>query len=209
MSRAPKPPEGDLRNDLRLIADWVEPGTRLLDVGCSDGRLLSLLRRNKQVDGRGIEVEGDKVRDALSRGVPVVQGDANTDLPNYPDNAFDYVILSQTLQAMQRPKDVLQEMQRIGRRLIVSFPNFGFWRVRLSLGLGGRMPVTKHLSYSWYDTPNIHFCTVDDFRDLAAELDLKIVDTAYLDGRGRRQVGRAVWRANLLSEQALFLLERA
>lgn len=197
-----------LRPDLAIIADWVAPATRVLDIGCSDGALLQHLRVDKQVDGRGIEVEQEKVRQALRRGVPVVQGDANIDLADYPDDAFDTVILSQTLQAMARPRDVLQHMARIGRQVIVSFPNFGFWRVRLHLLLKGRMPVTRHLPISWYDTPNIHFCTIADFTELAGDLALDIRRWAYLTGDGRVKGGAPGVHANLFGEQGLFLLER-
>lgn len=197
-----------LRPDLAIVAEWVDPGSRVLDVGCSDGALLQHLRIDKGVDGRGIELEPEMVRRALHRGVAVVQGDANIDLADYPDDAFDTVILSQTLQAMTRPKDVLEHMARIGRQTIVSFPNFGFWRVRLHLLLKGRMPVTKHLPVTWYETPNIHFCTIADFTDLAREVDLDIKRWAYLTGDGRVKRGVPGVHANLLGEQGLFLLER-
>src|SRR6185369_16138618 len=154
-ARAP----GGARLDLLLVADMVTHGARVLDVGCGDGELLRLLGENRGVDGRGIELSREGVNECVAKGLAVIQGDADTDLVDYPDDAFDYVILSQTLQATRRPREVLENMLRIGRRAIVSFPNFGHWRIRLQLLLHGAMPVTDNLPDSWYDSPNIHFCT--------------------------------------------------
>src|ERR687883_2165130 len=151
------------RADHLLIAEMVERGSRVLDVGCGDGDLLQLLE-SRGIDGRGVELSREGVNRCVAKGLAVVQGDADTDLVNYPDDAFDYVILSQTLQATRQPRVVLENMLRIGRRAIVSFPNFGHWRIRLQILLLGRMPQTDNLPYSWYDTPNIHFCTIKDFR---------------------------------------------
>ncbi|MFZ4109703.1 MAG: methionine biosynthesis protein MetW [Polymorphobacter sp.] len=193
-----------LRADLAAIADAVPAGARVLDIGCGDGALLAYLRDSKGVDARGIDVSAANVAGAVARGLSVVQGDADADLADYPDGAFDMAILSDTLQAMQRPATVLAELVRIGKRGVVSFPNFGHWRVRASLALGGRMPVTPSLPVSWHETANIHFCTVDDFRALAAELGLRVESAAFLSG-GRRH-GAAF--ANLLAEQAVFVLGR-
>jgi methionine biosynthesis protein MetW len=193
-----------LRADLAAIADAVPPGARVLDIGCGDGALLAYLRDTKGVDARGIDVSAANVAGAVARGLSVVQGDADADLADYPDAAFDMVILSDTLQAMQRPAAVLAELVRIGRRGVVSFPNFGHWRVRAALALGGHMPVTKSLPVSWHETANIHFCTIDDFRALAAELGLRVESAAFLSGGERR--GPAL--ANLLAEQAVFVLAR-
>ncbi|MFZ4689401.1 MAG: methionine biosynthesis protein MetW [Polymorphobacter sp.] len=193
-----------LRPDLAAIADAVPAGARVLDIGCGDGALLAYLRDTKGVDARGIDVSAANVAGAVARGLSVVQGDADADLADYPAGAFDMVILSDTLQAMRSPKTVLAELVRIGRRAVVSFPNFGHWRVRGSLALGGRMPVTKSLPVSWHETPNIHFCTVDDFRALAADLGLRVESAAFLSGGARR--GPAL--ANLLAEQAVFVLAR-
>ncbi|OYU15541.1 MAG: methionine biosynthesis protein MetW [Alphaproteobacteria bacterium PA4] len=193
-----------LRADLAAIADAVPPGARVLDIGCGDGALLAYLRDSKGVDARGIDVSAANVAGAVARGLSVVQGDADADLADYPDAAFDMVILSDTLQAMQRPAAVLAELVRIGRRGVVSFPNFGHWRVRAALAFGGHMPVTKSLPVSWHETPNIHFCTIDDFRALAAELGLRVESAAFLSGGVRR--GPAL--ANLLAEQAVFVLAR-
>ena len=193
-----------LRPDLAAIADAVPAGARVLDIGCGDGALLAYLRDTKAVDARGIDVLAANVATAVARGLSVVQGDADADLADYPDAAFDMVILSDTLQAMRSPATVLGELVRIGRRAVVSFPNFGHWRVRASLALGGRMPVTKSLPVSWHETPNIHFCTVDDFRALASELGLSVESAAFLSGGSRR--GAAL--ANLLADQAVFVLAR-
>jgi len=193
-----------LRPDLAAVADAVPAGARVLDIGCGDGALLAYLRDSKRVDARGIDVSAANVASAVARGLSVVQGDADADLGDYPDAAFDMVILSDALQAMRSPATVLGELVRIGRRAVVSFPNFGHWRVRASLALGGRMPVTKSLPVSWHETPNIHFCTVDDFRALASELGLRVESAAFLSGGTRRGEGLA----NLLAEQAVFVLAR-
>jgi methionine biosynthesis protein MetW len=193
-----------LRPDLAAIADAVPVGARVLDIGCGDGALLAYLRDTKGVDARGIDVSAANVAGAVARGLSVMQGDADADLEDYPAHAFDMVILSDTLQAMRRPAAVLGELVRIGKRAVVSFPNFGHWRVRASLALGGRMPVTKSLPVSWHETPNIHFCTIDDFRALAAELGLRVESAAFLSGGTQRSAALA----NLLAEQAVFVLTR-
>ncbi|TWB21471.1 methionine biosynthesis protein MetW [Nitrospirillum amazonense] len=204
------PPRTDIRGDLRRIADMVSAGARVLDVGCGDGALLDLLTREKGVDGRGVELGMDGVRECVSRGLSVIQGDADTDLKDYPSDAFDYVILSQTLQATRDPRGVLLQMLRIGRRVIVSFPNFGYWRVRLALLLTGRMPVTDRLGFQWWETPNIHFCTIADFTALCADLGGVTVErSAILDHAGRQLTSDATtWRANWSGEQGIFLLRR-
>ncbi|MCC4244607.1 methionine biosynthesis protein MetW [Stappia indica] len=201
---------GSARGDHRLVADLVLPGSRVLDIGCGEGELLDLLIREKQVDGRGLELSQAGVNACVARGLSVVQGDADRDLSDYPDNAFDFVILSQTLQATYAPRRVLEELLRIGSNVIVSFPNFGFWRNRLQLLFGGRMPVTDYLPYSWYDTPNIHFCTIRDFVLLCQEADARIVKSMALDAGGRPVGFTAPWWVwNLIGEQALFLLKRS
>jgi methionine biosynthesis protein MetW len=198
-----------LRPDLHLIADLVEPDTRVLDVGCSDGALLAFLARTKQVDARGIELSQAGVHECVSRGLAVVQGDADTDLAIYPDASFDYVILSQTIQAMRHPRRVLENMLRIGRFGIVSFTNYAYWRSRWQLMLRGRMPMARCLAEPWYATSNIHPCTLEDFERLCQELGLEIRARICLAGSGApSQLARNHLLSNLLSEQALFLLCR-
>ena len=197
------------RIDLQVITSFVTPGARVLDVGCGDGALLQLLEEEKQADGRGIELSQKGVNEAVARGLSVVQGDADHDLATYPDNAFDFVILSQTLQATHNPRLVLEELLRIGRKVVVSFPNFGHWRIRSQFVLNGRMPITDDLPYSWYDTPNIHFCTVRDFVTLVEAINARIEAAVGLYGNGRtlnRSVPLAFW--NLIADQAVFLLSR-
>jgi methionine biosynthesis protein MetW len=197
------------RLDLAVIAEMVTPGARVLDVGCGDGSLLQLLAQKKGVDGRGVELSQRGVNECVAKGLSVIQGDADTDLADYPDDGFDYVILSQTLQATTRPRAALANMLRIGRRAIVSFPNFGYWRVRAQLGLTGRMPVTGHLLYHWHDTPNIHLCTIRDFVELVVELGAHIERGVALDRAGAPIRFNAPWWIwNLFGEQAVFLLER-
>lgn len=199
------------RVDHLLIAEMVAKGSRVLDVGCGDGSLLQLLADTKDVDGRGIEVSRDKVNACVARGLSVIQGDADKDLADYPDGAFDYAILSLTIQATLRPKQVLEHLLRIGRRAIVSFPNFGHWQVRTRLLMTGRMPVTENLKDSWYDTPNAHLCTIKDFADLCRLVDAK-VERAVAFNLSGQQLGTWVRLPltvhNLLGEKAVFLLAR-
>jgi methionine biosynthesis protein MetW len=161
------------------------------------------------VDARGIELSQSGVNQCVARGLSVVQGDADTDLVNYPDDAFDYAILSQTIQATHRPREVLDQLLRIGKRAIVSFPNFGHWRIRAQIMFSGRMPVTENLSYSWYNTPNIHFCTIKDFVALCRELDAEVERSIALNAQGQRLgVKIPLFMQNLFGEQAIFLLSR-
>lgn len=199
----------DVRIDLSLIADMVEPGARVLDIGCGDGALLDLLATRRGVDGRGIELSREGVSDCVARGLAVIQGDADTDLADYPDDAFDYVILSQTIQATRAPRKVLEQMLRVGRRAIVSFPNFGHWRIRAELAFRGRMPITDNLPETWYETPNIHFCTIRDFVRLCDEVGAVTERAAALDAAGREVGVKAPWWFwNLFGTQAVFLLRR-
>lgn len=197
------------RVDFEVIAGLVEKGARVLDVGCGDGALLELLQARHAVDGRGIELSQQGVNECVARGLSVIQGDADHDLVYYPDESFDYVILSQTIQATRNPKLVLDELLRIGRRAIVSFPNFGYWKVRSSLMFRGRMPVTRDLPYSWYDTPNIHFCTLQDFVTLTGEVGARIERAEVLDGSGQKIAIGLPWALwNVFGQQAVFLLSR-
>lgn len=207
---ASAPPMPGLRGDLALIAGLVAAGSRVLDIGCGDGELLAYLTRTKNIDGRGMELSQAGVNACVRNGLSVIQGDADNDLEAYPTAAFDYVILSQTLQATRHPRQVLESLGRIGRRAIVSFPNFGYWRIRLALLLQGRMPRSDLLSHPWYDTPNIHLCTIRDFLVLAREIGIKIEAAEILDQRGHPYQLSAHGRlANWLAAQAVFLLSRS
>jgi methionine biosynthesis protein MetW len=179
--------------------------------------LLHHLLTQKQVDARGLEISQQGVNACVSKGLAVIQGDADEDLRDYPDNAFNWIVLSQTLQATKQPRAVLEQMARIGEHLVVSIPNFGYWRVRLQFLLRGRMPVNKHLSYQWYDTPNIHFCTIRDFKALAEEVGLEILAGEFLHVEGSRAIGRKAllqkllrrYCPNIFAEQAIFVLKKS
>ena len=197
------------RVDLLLIAEMVTPGTRVLDVGCGDGTLLRLLAEKRGVDGRGIELSQAGVNSCVAQGLAVIQGDADTDLVYYPDLAFDYAILSQTIQTTYSPRDVLKQLLRIGRRAVVSFPNFGHWRVRTGLMFGGKMPTTDNLPNRWYDTQNIHLCTIKDFLDLCKDVGAKVERAHALNAYGSKMgVSMPLFMQNLFGEQAVFLLSR-
>jgi len=193
-----------LRTDLALIAQNVAAGSRVLDVGCGDGSLLAALRDDAGCDARGMEIDSANVAACVARGLSVIQGDADSDLAIYPDAAFDYAILSQTLQTTRRPDKVLDELLRIGRKAFVSFPNFAHWRVRLSLLLGGRMPVTRLLPVAWYETPNIHHLTIEDFRDHVRSRGLTVEQAWFLSGDAQCSASAANFRA----EHAIFLISR-
>jgi methionine biosynthesis protein MetW len=188
---------------LRQVAARIPPGATVLDVGCANGELLQHLRDTRGVDGRGIEIDSRRVAQAVARGLSVVQGDADHDLAVFPDGSVDYAVLSEALQAMQRPDSVIAELLRIGRRAIVAFPNFGHWRVRADLALRGRMPMTPSLPDRWFETANIHHCTIEDFRDLMRAMGFRIEQQVFLAG------DRAVrfW-PNLRADHALFVLAR-
>ncbi len=196
-----------LRPDLQAIAAMVARGSSLLDVGCGEGELLAWLRDNKDVRGRGIELSQQGVHRAIAKGLSVIQGNADTDLAHYPDKAYDYVVLSQTLQTLREPKEVLGQLVRIARHAIVSVPNFGYWKNRLYLACHGRMPVTKSLSYEWYDTPNIHFCTITDFVVLCDTLGFRIEQRLYVNQFGIPSIfnNRGLF-ANLFGEQGVFMI---
>ncbi len=196
-----------IRVDLQLIADMVAPDTRALDIGCGDGALLAYLVNFKRVDARGMELSQAGVNACVANGLSVIQGDADADLRAYPDAAFDYVILGQTLQATREPREVLLQMLRVGKRAIVSFPNFAHWQVRLRMVFGGRMPQTTSLPYKWYDTPNIHLCSIDDFRALCRDMGVRIERAIVLNSKSR-PIRMPPPLANLFGEQAVFMLRR-
>ena len=198
---------GGLRRDLRLIAEMIDPGARVLDIGCGDGALLAHLVRHKNVDGRGMELSQSGVNSCVGHGLSVIQGDADRDLQAYPTGAFDVVVLSQTLQATREPRKVLETLVRIGRRAIVSFPNFGFWRIRLHLLFCGRMPVSHLLTHPWYETPNIHLCTIRDFVAMCDEIGVRVERIVTLDRHGQPySLDPRGSLANLLAEQGVFVL---
>ena len=199
----------NMRLDLRLIAEMIAPGSRVLDIGCGDGALIDELTRVRGCDARGIEIDMAEVAQTISRGLPVMHGDADTDLAHYPDRAFDYVVLSRTLQAVEQPRAVLRQMLRISERAIVSFPNFGHWQLRWQLLTTGRMPMTPVRGKAWYETPNIHPCTISDFFALCAAEGYEVERWMAIDEAGRK----SPWKrfstlANLFGEQALFQLRR-
>ena len=198
-----------LRPELARIAEMIAPGTRVLDVGCGDGALLEHLSHTKNVDARGLELSQAGVNACVARGLSVVQGDADTDLGDYPDQGFDYAILSQTIQATRNPQRILTELLRISRATIVSFPNFGYWKIRLRLAVTGRMPVTRVLSHPWHQTPNIHLCSIADFVDLTRTLNVRIGRALALNenGSARELSMPGVWD-NLTAEGAILLLSK-
>ena len=199
------------RVDHLLICEMVTPGARVIDVGCGDGALLALLASRKVVDGRGVEISRERVNACVARGLSVIQGDADRDLDDYPDNAFDFAILSLTIQATRRPRRVLDNLLRIGKRAIVSFPNFGHWQVRRQLLFTGRMPVTDNLPDTWYSSPNAHLCTIRDFSDLCRLCDATVERSVAFNRHGQ-QLGTWVRIPisihNLLGEKAVFLMTR-
>jgi methionine biosynthesis protein MetW len=199
-----------VREDFREILRLVRPGARVLDVGCGEGELLEMLVREKGVDGRGLEISPEGVSACLARGLAVVQGDADSDLDYFAARAFDYAVLSQTLPQVRQPRRVLSELMRIAERAIVSLPNFGHWRIRLDLLSQGRMPLTHALPLPWWETPNIHLCTVRDFTHLCDVLGLRIEACAALaNGKPARPIDPTRAGANWRAESALFLLGRA
>ena len=197
-----------LRKDLDLIANLVEDNSKVIDIGCGNGELLNFLSKNKNSKIQGLEINQKKVNKCVSKGLSVIQGDADKDLGLYPEKSFDYVILSQTIQATLEPEKILTELTRIGKRVIVSIPNFGFWKVRLDLLVKGKMPITSKLNSTWFETENIHLCTISDFTDLCDQLNLKIKQTVTItSNKQKRFSGKPNKLANIFAEEAIFLIQ--
>ena len=195
-----------LRPEHRLIADWIGQGTRVLDLGCGDGLFLAELQRTKGVTGYGIEIDPDNIVACVSRGVNVIRANLDEGLGDFDADSFDYVIMTQTVQAMRFPHTLIDDILRIGREGIVTFPNMGHWKCRLQFALG-RMPVTRHLPHTWYDTPNIHMCTIDDFEDLCAARNIAVLERAIVDSQHRALIGMQLL-PNLLAEIAVYRIRR-
>ena len=196
------------RTDLELITSLVDKETRILDVGCGNGELLKSLKNKKNVKGQGLELKQERVNKCVAKGLSAIQGNADSDLSLYPDQSFDCVILSQTIQATNNPKNILIELIRIGKKAIISIPNFGYWKVRLGFATYGKMPITEKLSNNWYDTPNIHLCSILDFVDLCRELNIKIEKTIVLNSNNTKSFNGAPnsW-SNFFGEEAIFLIK--
>lgn len=209
MQKPASPPRRSARVDHLLITEMVAPASRVLDVGCGDGELLQLLADEKATDGRGVELSRERVNACVTRGLSVIQGDADRDLDNYPDQAFDYAILSLTIQATQYPRRVLENLLRIGRHAIVSFPNFGHWRIRSQLLFTGRMPMTENLPEPWYASPDAHLCTIKDFADLVRIIGAEVEEAVAFNSSGHRlEIRHSISLQNLLGEKAVFLLKK-
>ena len=196
------------RTDLELITSLVDKEARILDVGCGNGELLKSLKNKKNVKGQGLELKQERVNKCVAKGLSAIQGNADSDLSLYPDQSFDCVILSQTIQATNNPKNILIELIRIGKKAIISIPNFGYWKVRLGFAIHGKMPITEKLSNNWYDTPNIHLCSILDFVDLCRELNIKIEKTIVLNSNNIKSFNGAPnsW-SNFFGEEAIFLIK--
>ncbi|KTS72480.1 methionine biosynthesis protein MetW [Pseudomonas oryzihabitans] len=192
-----------MRADLDIIQEWIPAGSRVLDLGCGTGELLAWLRDHKQVTGYGLEIDPDKIAECLLKDVNVIEQDLDGGLANFPSDSFDVVVMTQSLQALQYPDRILQEMLRVGRQCIITFPNFGHWRCRLYLGTKGRMPVSDFLPYTWYNTPNIHFCTFEDFERLCREQRAQVLDRLAVDRQHRHGWASKLW-PNLLGEIGIY-----
>ncbi|AYN97185.1 MULTISPECIES: methionine biosynthesis protein MetW [Pseudomonas] len=192
-----------MRADLDIIKDWIPAGSRVLDLGCGNGELLAYLQTNKQVTGYGLEINDENIKQCIRRGVNVLEQDLDKGLGNFASNSFDIVVMSQALQAVHYPDRILEEMLRVGRECIITFPNFGHWRCRWYLARNGRMPVSEFLPYTWYNTPNIHFCTFEDFERLCHELKVKVLDRLAVDRQHRHGIGSRLW-PNLLGEIGIY-----
>lgn len=195
------------RPDLAIVADWIRPESRVLDLGCGDGSLMHHLQNTKQVNGYGVDIADSDITQCIQRGINVIQMDLNEGLSEFDDNSFDHVVLTLTLQSMHRPDLLLKEMMRVGTEGIVTFPNFGHWKSRLNLALGGRMPLTRSLPNEWYDTPNIHLCTISDFEQLCHKLGFTIMERQAVDHSHNSRL-RVKLLPNLLGETALYRFQR-
>ena len=196
-----------MKNEFKIIVNLLPLQSRVLDVGCSDGTLIEALIKQKNIDARGIELEESKVKECISKGLSVIQGNAETELSQFPDKAFDFVVLSQTLQAFYQPENVLNQLLRIGKKVIISIPNFGYWQVRTSLLLFGKMPVTKFLPDSWYNTPNLHMCSIKDFYQFCDKKKIKIDRIIGINNEKTSSINRInLEMKNLLSEVGIFLI---
>ncbi|NQT71055.1 MAG: methionine biosynthesis protein MetW [Desulfobacteraceae bacterium] len=196
-----------MRYDLKIIASWIEPGSKVLDLGCGEGDLLHFLKQKKQVAGTGIERREARVARCIEKGLSALQGDINAEVLDYPDNSFDYVILSQTLQQVYEPAGLIRSLLRIGKKGIVSFPNFSYWTIRLQLLLSGYAPITRQLPYEWYDTPNIRVITIKDFRKFAREVDFKIIKEVAINTRNNGKIGKTIkFMPNLCATYGIFLI---
>jgi len=196
-----------MKNEFKIIANLLPPQSRVLDVGCGDGTLIEALIKEKNIDARGIELEEDKVKECISKGLSVIEGDAETELSQFPDKAFDFVILSQTLQAFYQPENVLAQLLRIGSRVIISIPNFGYWQIRASLLFFGKMPINKSLPYTWYNTPNLHMCSIKDFYQFCEKKKIKIDKVVGINGEKISSIYRINLEIkNLLSEVGIFVI---
>ena len=198
-----------MKEEFKIISQLVEEKSRVLDVGCGDGILMEYLSKNKVVDVRGLEISKEKVKKCLSNGLAVIEGNAEYDLKQFPDLSFDYVILSQTLQAFMSPENVIKDLLRVGKKVIVTIPNFGHWKVRLDLLFKGEMPITKNLPYEWYNTPNLHMCTIQDFYNFCNNKGINIFKIISLNGQNTSKITSSNLKyKNLISELGIFLLEK-
>ena len=198
-----------MKSEYKIIADIIEANTRVLDVGCNDGTLMEFLKRNKNIDIRGIEISKDQVQTCISKGLTVIEGNAEFDLKQFPNNSFDYVILSQTLQAFRNTEVVTKELLRVGKKAIVTIPNFGHWKVRINLLTKGTMPVTKTLPNNWYNTPNLHMCTIKDFVKFSKIMNFKIFKSLALINKNVSNINNSnLFLKNLFAELGIFLIEK-